>query len=55
MTAAGVTADTTGPGARRGPQLVQLRPARRQLQQFDGAVRAPHPVRDNNVASLSRG
>jgi hypothetical protein len=50
-----VAADASGPGARRGPQLVQLRPARRQLQQFDGAARAPRSVRDNVIASLSRG
>ncbi len=50
-----VAADAASPGARRGPQLVQLRPTRRQLQQFDGAACAPRSVRDNVIASLSRG
>ena len=50
-----VAADAAGPRARRGPQLIQLRPARRQLQQFDGAANAPRTVRDKGIASLSRG
>jgi hypothetical protein len=50
-----VTADAAGPGARRDPQLIQLRPARRQLQQFDGAANAPHTIQDKSIASLSRG